>query len=135
MPTARPLLFSTRGVSALRRHAIARQPHFRLARLLRAIPQGAVYFNVGHCNLSVASLTAIGRAGLSRAVLIHDTIPLDHPDFARAGTHAAFAAKIAAVAQHSDIALHISRDARAKTEGHFASLWRASRTASLRPLA
>lgn len=115
------------GVAALRPYAIARQPHFLLGRLLRAVPQGALYLNVGHANLSDRVLVAIGRARAERVVLIHDTIPLDHPEFARSGTQAPFAAKISAVARHADVVVHISQDARVKTEAHFAAAGRVPR--------
>lgn len=109
------------GPSVLRPFCAARQPRFRLGALLRAVPSGALYLNVGHSNLTAEVLAAIGRAGLTRLVLIHDTIPLDHPEFARDGTVAPFAKKIAAVAQYADTVIHISQDARAKTERHFAA--------------
>ncbi len=112
------------ALAALRPLALARRPHFMLGNLLARVPQRAVYFNVGHSNLTAATLRAIQRAGITSAVLIHDTIPLDHPEFARAGTHAPFAAKIAATARHADAVTHISADARAKTEGHFAKAGR-----------
>ena len=50
--------------------------------LRRHVPGGGGYFNVGHANLTDRSLAALARAGLSATVLIHDTIPLDHPEFA-----------------------------------------------------
>jgi glycosyltransferase involved in cell wall biosynthesis len=62
----------------------------------------------------------MGRAG----VLVHDTIPLDHPEFASVGTPAAFAAKLAVVARHADVVIHTTRDAREKTERHLARLGR-----------
>ncbi len=112
------------GAALLRPLCAARQPHFRLTALLRAVPRGALYFNVGHSNLTSSALSAMGQAGLTRAVLVHDTIPLDHPEFARQGTVAPFAKKIKAVSQHADLVIHISQDARAKTETHLAAFGR-----------
>jgi glycosyltransferase involved in cell wall biosynthesis len=91
-----------------------------LAGLLAHVPRGAVYLNLGHSNLSDAMLQAAQSAGSRTAALIHDTIPLDLPQFARRSSLAPFAAKIAAVARHADLVIHISQDARAKTERHFA---------------
>ena len=112
------------ALAALRTHTIVRRPHFMLGDLLVCLPLGAVYLNVGHSNLSARVLRAVQRRGLKSAVLIHDTIPLDHPEFARNGTHAAFAAKIAATARFATQVIHISADARAKTEAHFAKAGR-----------
>ena len=112
------------GAAALRPHAIARRPHFALAHLLARLPQGTQYFNVGHSNLSHSVLAAIRSAHITSAVLIHDTIPLDHPHFARADAIAAFRAKIRAVALGADRVIHISHDARRKTEAQFARFGR-----------
>jgi glycosyltransferase involved in cell wall biosynthesis len=118
-PTARP------AVQILRPLAKARRPHFMAASLLRHLPRkGGAYLNVGHSNLSASLLSALARADWTSAVLIHDTIPLDHPHFARAGTVQPFAQKITATARHADFVIHISRDARAKTEAHFAKAGR-----------
>ncbi len=112
------------AIAALRGHAVARCLPWRLAAMLRQLPKGAVYLNVGHSNLSAAVLARLGAAGVTRAVLIHDTIPLDHTEFARAASIAPFAAKIAATARHADWVIHISQDARDKTEAHLAAAGR-----------
>ncbi len=111
-------------LAVIRPYAIARRPHFMLGHLLRRLPQGTAYLNVGHSNLRAPTLAAMQRYGVTSAVLIHDTIPLDHPEFARAGTHVPFAAKIAATARFAARVIHISADARAKTEAHFAAAGR-----------
>jgi glycosyltransferase involved in cell wall biosynthesis len=69
------------------------------AHLVQHLPDGAVYLNVGHSNLeaSVLGAFASGAQGGAR-VLLHDMIPLDFPQFQRAGTPQAFARRIAAVA-------------------------------------
>ena len=79
--------------------AIARGP---LAALLlrRRVPAGADYYNVGHTNLSRWRLRAIRRLGRCRiSVLIHDVIPLQHPEFTRPDTLASFRRKLKAVAR------------------------------------
>ena len=111
-------------LATLRPLALLRRPHILLGNLLSHVPQGAVYINVGHANLSARVLRAVQHRGVTSAVLIHDTIPLDHPEFASIGTHAPFAAKIAATARFADCVIHISADARAKTEAHFAAAGR-----------
>jgi glycosyltransferase involved in cell wall biosynthesis len=111
-------------LATLRPLALLRRPHILVAHVLAHVPQGAVYLNVGHANLSARVLRAAQHRGLKSVVLIHDTIPLDHPEFASEGTHAPFAAKIAATARFASKVIHISADARAKTEAHFAATGR-----------
>jgi glycosyltransferase involved in cell wall biosynthesis len=112
------------SISALRPHAIARCPHFAAAALMASLPQGTQYFNVGHSNLLPQLFAALRRAGLRSTVLIHDTIPLDYPHLCRPRAIPAFAAKLRAVALGADCVIHISNDARAKTESHFAAFGR-----------
>lgn len=63
----------------LRRHATARASHAGLARLLRRQNFGW-YLNVGQTSLRAEVLDALPPA-CRVAVMIHDTIPLDHPDW------------------------------------------------------
>lgn len=122
---ARPFVkASARGAMALRPMAVARRPAGFVQGLLRQLPAQTLYLNVGHSNLSAPMLSAAKSAGLRVAVMIHDTIPLDYPHFARAGTALPFAAKIAATARWADHVIHISQDARQKTETHFTAAGR-----------
>jgi glycosyltransferase involved in cell wall biosynthesis len=107
----------------MRRLAVSRIARPWLHRLLRGLPS-ATYFNVGHANLTDRVLQAIHRAGLTIQVMVHDTIPLDHPEFARAGTVEPFRCKLTAVARHADLVIHTTQDARAKTERQMAQLGR-----------
>ena len=89
-----------------------------LSDVLRArLPGGGVYLNIGHDNLSVPVMRALGAAGLARVVLIHDTIPLDHPEFARKGTPEKFRQKLDA-ALEADLILVNSRDTQERIAGH-----------------
>ncbi|MEM6972359.1 MAG: glycosyltransferase family 1 protein [Pseudomonadota bacterium] len=49
--------------------------------MLSALPQGAAYLNVGHDGLHRPLLEALARAGIARFVLMHDAIPLTHPEY------------------------------------------------------
>ncbi|MGL4308896.1 MAG: glycosyltransferase family 4 protein [Paracoccaceae bacterium] len=74
--------------------------------LANAFPGGGRYLNVGHANVSDDSLLRIGAAGLGITVMIHDTIPLDHPEFSRPVTRGPaigeiFATKLSAVSRHA----------------------------------
>ena len=80
--------------SDLRRDAIGRARTHKLGdMLLRHLPRGASYINVGHTNLSRATVQGLRAVpGMRIAVMIHDTIPLDLPDMQRAGSVARFPA-------------------------------------------
>ena len=117
-PDDAPLRWA-RGVAIDRAHRLG------LARLLRRHGAGGgVYLNTGHSNLTLFGLWAIGRAGLCRVVLVHDTIPLDHPQWARAGTVPRFRRKMRAVARHADRVIHTTATTRRVTERWLASFGR-----------
>lgn len=81
----------------VRRDALASGPLGALAAMAaRALPEGGAYLNVGHANLSAPIMRALASAGLARAVLIHDLIPLDHPAYTRPGTPERFRALLGA---------------------------------------
>ncbi len=114
-----------RTEAALRCLAIARCTKRGLARLLkRHLPPGSSYFNTGHANLDDRVLRQIRAAGLKIAVLVHDTIPLDHPEFARPDTVAPFRRKMQVVAIHADLVIHTTQATRAQTEAQLARLGR-----------
>jgi glycosyltransferase involved in cell wall biosynthesis len=114
-----------RAEAALRRLAIARCRRSALGKMLRErVPPDADYFNVGHTNLSEDGQTQIKAALRRIVVLVHDTIPLDHPDYARPDTLAGFRSKMQAVSRHADLIVHTTQDSRAKTEAQFARLGR-----------
>lgn len=104
--------------------AIARRPAGLIAGFLRKLPPHCTYWNLGHANLSAETLTGMVQAGIKIAVLIHDTIPLDHPEYCRPDQIAPFAQKIAATARYADLVIHTTQDARTKTEAHFAKFGR-----------
>ncbi|PLS22754.1 glycosyltransferase family 4 protein [Neptunicoccus cionae] len=75
-----------------------------LETVLRKVDLGGVeYVNVGHSNLSVQVFTALRGAGVARiTVMVHDMIPLDFPQFTRAGIPEQFTLRMKAVAQFAD---------------------------------
>lgn len=74
--------------SDVRRLAIARCLPMRLGKTLRKyLPTNTSYINVGHSNLSDRTLSAISQdLGAKITVMIHDTIPIDFPQYQRDGT-------------------------------------------------
>lgn len=120
--TRRGAPLCARAEATVRRLALARCPVPLLGRMLRRhLAAGVRYLNVGHANLSDSVMVAVRRVpGAKIAVLMHDTIPLDYPEFTRAGIPAVFGRKLAVVARHADRVIFSSEDARARALRHFA---------------
>ncbi len=92
------------GQSFVRRVAVGRSLHRGLPRLLRRMPQGFTYINVGHSNLTAQVCQSVkAQVGARIAILIHDTIPLDWPDLQCPGTVADFARKLAVARRYADV--------------------------------
>jgi glycosyltransferase involved in cell wall biosynthesis len=96
-----------RAEADVRRIGIARCLPARLATMLRRrMPQGTTYVNVGHANLTERVLSALRQSGVSRiVVMIHDTIPLDYPQFQRPDTVETFRAMLFRVQRHATLIL------------------------------
>lgn len=110
-----------RAEAAVRGVALARVLPFGLGGMLgRHLPQGFSYLNTGHANLSLSCLRAVRRAGGRVAVLLHDCIPLDYPQFTRPGISEVFARKLAAVSSEADLVIHTTQDSRRRSEVHLA---------------
>lgn len=106
-----------RAEAVLRRCALARSWRPGLRRLLQRLPPGTSYLNLGHANLTAGMISAARAAGLRSAVLLHDTIPLDHPELCRPGTPAKFRAMVAA-ASMAEVVIHSAEATRRATERH-----------------
>ena len=103
-----------------RSHAIARVPPVLLTRMLRRkLPGGVAYLNVGHSNLTARVLGAMQTVDARIAVMIHDVIPLEYPDFQRDGTVPAFAGMIARIGAFADVVIYNSVDTKRKTEAQW----------------
>jgi len=104
---------SARAEAALRAMALLRTGRAGrgLAPAVRAHAGPAAYLNVGHANLQPELLGNLHP--LTRAVLIHDTIPLDHPEFSRTGPAQKFRGRFAAAMGQADLILTVSRATRA----------------------
>jgi len=94
-----------RAEADLRRLCIARCRSRNLSEMLATnLPTGCAYLNVGHSNLSSATLSAWKNVAQSQiTVLIHDTIPLDFPEFQRPGTPQKFESKLKTSVQYADL--------------------------------
>ncbi|TDE37065.1 glycosyltransferase [Antarcticimicrobium sediminis] len=107
-----------RAESDLRRAACARCRPMALARMLRRhLPDGFAYLNVGHSNLSARTLRGVRRGGAGRiAVLVHDVIPLEFPQYQRPGTPDIFHAMLGRVRTHADLIIYNSADTCTRAE-------------------
>jgi glycosyltransferase involved in cell wall biosynthesis len=113
-----------RAETAARAVAMGNGSRAGLTRLLRRLPHDGVYMTMGHANLTDPVMTAMRRRGYRIVALVHDTIPLDHPQFASAGTPAAFAAKLAVIACHADLTVFSTATARRAAVPHLTAAGR-----------
>ncbi|WP_370399587.1 glycosyltransferase family 4 protein [Sulfitobacter sp. JB4-11] len=104
-----------RAESDMRKLAIARLTPGRLgAALARYVPAGYAYYNVGHSNLTDRVLSGIKGSFGTVHVLVHDVIPLEYPQFQRAGSVAPFEVKMRRVARFADRIICNSKDTAAR---------------------
>ena len=111
--------------SDLRRAAIARGSRRQLPKILtRHLGDGFDYFNVGHSNLTARVFAALKQSGGRSHVLIHDVIPLTHPEFQRPGTVEGFRAKLQKVSAQADRIIYNSKDTQQNAEALFTKMGR-----------
>jgi len=113
-----------RGQTCARRARIDRCTRGRLSRMLKKhFPDGFDYYNVGHANLTEPTQAAIKATGSCRVnIMIHDTIPLDHPEWQRPGTVEVFRRKLTVAARHADRIITTARSTRRDVIRHIARL-------------
>ncbi|AGT10065.1 glycosyltransferase family 4 protein [Paracoccus aminophilus] len=87
------------------------------AQALHDLGAEAAYLNLGHANWRREVFA--GLQGLRRVVMIHDTIPLDHPEFTRQGQSEKFRDRFAVAAGMADLVLTVSKASAAQI-----ALWR-----------
>ncbi|MFD1913563.1 glycosyltransferase family 4 protein [Halodurantibacterium flavum] len=111
--------------SFARRIAMARCRPSGLARMLRRhAPQGGSYINVSHGNLTDLFLGTLREAGFRINILIHDTIPVDYPQFSTPRSTRDFADFLTRVSAMSDFVIYNSDQSRQDAERHFAQAGR-----------
>ncbi len=113
-----------RADTAARAFAQATATRFGLARLMRrTLPRGVEYLNVWHSPLPPALIEAIRAVpGARIGVMVHDTIPLDHPAFTRPGQGARFGAWLRRAGEVADRIICNSAHTRAHA-GEWFSRW------------
>jgi glycosyltransferase involved in cell wall biosynthesis len=93
--------------SDVRRLSVGWDIRARLGRLLgRTLPGGVAYLNVGHTNIDADVIAAIRRLEKAKITfMVHDTIPLDFPEFQRAGQAGKFAEKFRLMIASADLVI------------------------------
>ena len=120
-PLARRDPMRARAETTVRRLALARRLPLRLTPLLAWLPKGFHYINTGHSNLSPRMCRSLGKVGARIAVLVHDTIPLDFPDYQRPETLQKFRAFLRR-AGSADLVICNSRATEADVKRHLAAM-------------
>jgi len=107
--------------AALRPHAIDRCLAVRLPQMIARAARGPFwYLNTGHSNLDGGALGAVSRhKGARIGVLIHDLIPITHPDLVAPGMTARFVRRLDQVRARADLIICNS----AVTAGDLAAHW------------
>ena len=110
-----------RAEATLRKHSIARCRASCLSNLLQAhAPSGCNYLNVGHSNLSEATLSVVAAHPGTCGVMIHDLIPLTHPEYVADGLPQPFAGRIDRVRRFADLIIGNSAATLADLATHWA---------------
>jgi glycosyltransferase involved in cell wall biosynthesis len=105
-PALGRLIGRARKLPALEAAVRAVSEACREAGLLRRLGRDRrpVWLSVGHANLGARFLEALkGVHGLTVMTMIHDTIPLDHPDWSGPKAPDEFAGKLTAAVRHADL--------------------------------
>lgn len=112
-----------RAETEIRRLAVATPGRSQLIKALRRFPPvDWWYLNVGHSNLHSDVMRAM--RGRRIGVFIHDTIPLDHPQFQTPRSRIRFREKLAVVSRFADLVIYNSVHSREAAESHFHDLGR-----------
>jgi glycosyltransferase involved in cell wall biosynthesis len=75
---------------------------FLRSRRSQGVPGGQFYFNVGHTSLNTPDiLDDLSTRGVERVVLIHDLIPITHPEFCRPGDGAKHRGRVSNALRHA----------------------------------
>ena len=84
-----------------RTKARAWKQYFRSKRVTTP-PEARLYFNVGHTSLNTPQiLTDLRSQGIERVVMLHDLIPITHPEFCRPGDGAKHRRRVVNALRHA----------------------------------
>ena len=84
--------------STIRAIASSRSKDLSIRKIMWRMPNGLAYMNVGHTNLNPQTMRAMMEMpDHCKIVMIHDTIPIDHPDFQTETSRAKFVERLTTV--------------------------------------
>ena len=84
--------------STIRAVASSRSSSLSIRKIMWRMPNGLAYMNVGHTNLNSKTMRAMMEMpDHSKVVMIHDTIPLDHPEYQTEASRAKFIERLTTV--------------------------------------
>lgn len=84
--------------STIRAIASLRMPSLSIRKFMWRMPNGLAYINVGHTNLNPQTMRAMMEMpDHTKVVMIHDTIPIDHPKFQTEASRAKFVERLTTV--------------------------------------
>ncbi len=84
--------------STIRAIASSRASSLSIRKIMWRMPNGLAYMNVGHTNLNPQTMRAMMEMpDHSKIVMIHDTIPVDHPTFQTEAARAKFIERLTTV--------------------------------------
>ena len=84
--------------STIRAIASSRSKDLSIRKIMWRMPNGLAYVNVGHTNLNSKTMRAMMEMpDHSKVVMVHDTIPIDHPEFQTETARAKFVEQLTTV--------------------------------------
>lgn len=84
--------------STIRAIASSRSKDLSIRKIMWRMPNGLAYMNVGHTNLNPQTMRAMMEMpDHTKVVMIHDTIPIDHPEFQTETSRAKFVERLTTV--------------------------------------
>ncbi len=104
----------------LRSIAIDRALPIRLQKAMnRHLKEGATYLNIGHSNVTEDVLMAVKEIkGARSGIFLHDTIPLDFPQFSSAAAPERFTKLLEVTEAYADLILCNSKDTERQIRAH-----------------
>lgn len=111
----------------LNRKACANGHIWSLQRVLtRLFPHGFVWVAVSYCNVQEDFFEALHNTQRARiAVMLHDMIPIDFPDYFEKGSDVWFSQRLKAISGQADLVIYNSDYTRQRSEFHLGRIGRA----------
>ena len=111
-----------RSLRCILRHAIASAPMNQLAAMLtQKLPANSVWVSTEIANLRADLFAQLRQAQLKINVMVHDTIPVDFPQFCPKNADAEFLKRLSAVSTYADLVIYNSHFSRERAEHYMGS--------------